>query len=182
LTHVHTGDLRHAVKTDVAAASCLYVTDFFKLPQGYWAAISAMIVLQSSVGATVNAWLNRLAGTAIGAVLGGLFVKLWGSHVWAFGAATITVWSCVSLGLRDSYRLASATVALVMLTRFPGGHLDMWLLSTQQPARAAPAAASSVCSEAYDSQTPLSSCWFAKRFLPTSVNLRVYRGASVRRN
>ena len=80
-----------------------------------------MIVLQSSVGATVNASLNRFAGTAIGAVLGGLFVKLWGGNVWAFGAAaTITVWICASLGLRDSYRLASATVAIVMLTSSTG--------------------------------------------------------------
>jgi hypothetical protein len=61
----------------------------------------------------VNASLNRLAGTAIGAGLGGLLVALWGSHVWALGAAaTLTVWSCAVLGLRDSYRLASATVAL----------------------------------------------------------------------
>jgi uncharacterized membrane protein YccC len=80
-----------------------------------------MIVLQSNVGATVNASLNRFAGTAIGAVLGGLCVMLWGQHVWAFGAAaTLTVWSCLSLGLRDSSRLASATVALVMLTSSAG--------------------------------------------------------------
>jgi uncharacterized membrane protein YccC len=121
LTRFQSGDLRHAIKTGVAAVVCLYVTELFQLPQGYWAAISAMIVLQSSVGATVNASLSRFAGTAIGAVLGGLFVKLWGSHVWALGAAvTITVWSCAALGLRDSYRLASATVALVMLTSHTG--------------------------------------------------------------
>jgi uncharacterized membrane protein YccC len=48
-------------------------------------------------------------------------VKLWGSHVWALGAAaTLTVWLCAALGLRDSYRLASATVALVMLTSRTG--------------------------------------------------------------
>jgi uncharacterized membrane protein YgaE (UPF0421/DUF939 family) len=121
LTRFNTGDLRHAVKTGVAAVVCLYLTDLLRLPQGYWAAVSAMIVLQSSVGATVNASLSRFAGTAIGAVLGGLFVKLWGSHVWALGAAaTITVWLCAALGLRDSYRLASATVALVMLTSGAG--------------------------------------------------------------
>jgi uncharacterized membrane protein YccC len=121
LTRLTTGHLRHAVKTGVAAVACLYVTALFQLPQGYWAAISAMIVLQSSVGATVNASLNRFAGTAIGAVLGGLFAKLWGGNVWAFGAAaTITVWLCASLGLRDSYRLASATVAIVMLTSRAG--------------------------------------------------------------
>jgi uncharacterized membrane protein YgaE (UPF0421/DUF939 family) len=121
LIHCNTGHLRHAVKTGVAAVVCLYVTNLFTLPQGYWAAISAMIVLQSSVGATVNTSLNRFAGTAIGAVLGGLFVTLWGSHMWAFGAAvTITGWNCAALGLRDSYRLASATVALVMLTSSAG--------------------------------------------------------------
>jgi uncharacterized membrane protein YccC len=121
LTRFTTGHLSHAVKTGVAAVVCLYVATLFKLPQGSWAAISAMIVLQSNVGATVNASLNRFAGTAIGAVLGGLCVMLWGQHVWAFGAAaTLTVWSCTSLGLRDSSRLASATVALVMLTSSAG--------------------------------------------------------------
>jgi uncharacterized membrane protein YccC len=49
------GHLRHAVKTGVAAVACLYIAALFQLPQGYWAAISAMIVLQSNVGATVNA-------------------------------------------------------------------------------------------------------------------------------
>src|SRR5215813_2964071 len=121
LTRFTTGYLSHAVKTGVAAVVCLYVAALFKLPQGHWAAISAMIVLQSSVGATVNAVVNRFAGTAIGAMLGGLFVMLWGRHVWAFGAAaTLTVWSCTSLGLQDSSRLASATVALVMLASRAG--------------------------------------------------------------
>jgi uncharacterized membrane protein YccC len=121
LTRFNRGDLRHAVKTGVAAVAGLYVTDLFQLPQGHWAAMSAMIVLQSSVGATVQASLNRFAGTAIGAGLGGLFLQLWGSHMWAFGAAaTLTVWSCAALGLRDSYRLASVTVVLVMLTSHAG--------------------------------------------------------------
>jgi uncharacterized membrane protein YccC len=62
LTHFNAGHLRHAVNTGVAAVACLYVTKLFKSPQGYWAAISAMIVLQSSVGATVNASLNRFVG------------------------------------------------------------------------------------------------------------------------
>jgi hypothetical protein len=54
-----------------------------------------MIMLQSSVGATVNASLTRFADTAVGAAQGGLSVKLWGGHVWAFGAsATVTLWSC----------------------------------------------------------------------------------------
>ena len=75
MTHIFTrfttGHLSHAVKTGLAAVVCLYVATLCKLPQGSWAAISAMIVLQSNVGATVNASLNRFAGTATGAVLEG---------------------------------------------------------------------------------------------------------------
>jgi uncharacterized membrane protein YgaE (UPF0421/DUF939 family) len=112
LTRFNTGDLRHAIKTGVAAVVCLYLADLFRLPQGYWAAVSAVIVLQSSVGATVNASLSRFADTAIGAVLGGLFVKLWGSHVWALGfAAAITVWLCLLLAIAAAFHRLAETVA-----------------------------------------------------------------------
>jgi len=72
--------------------------------------------MQSSIGATVGASWNRLAGTAIGASLAAAFASLWGTDVVAFGVAVaLTVWVCSSLGLMDSYRLASVTVAVVML-------------------------------------------------------------------
>ena len=66
-----TGLIKQAVKTAAAATISLYASRFLKLPEGYWAAISAIIVLQSNLEATFRTSVNRLAGTAIGSLLFG---------------------------------------------------------------------------------------------------------------
>src|SRR5580658_9840809 len=96
---------KQAIKTAVAGVIALYVTSLFHLPEGYWAAISALIVMQSNVGATLSASRTRLAGTAVGAVVGGLFVAIWGIkspalNVLGFAiAVTIAFFVCDSLHL-----------------------------------------------------------------------------------
>ncbi|HYM00765.1 MAG TPA: FUSC family protein [Blastocatellia bacterium] len=113
--------LKQAIKTGIAAAISLYVARFFKLPEGYWAVISTLIVMQSNVGATVNASSGRLAGTAIGAIMGGVFVAAIGSSSLSFIlAVTVTVIVCASLRLFESYRLAGVTVAIIMLVHHSG--------------------------------------------------------------
>ena len=72
---------KQAIKTAIAGVVAMYMTQLFRLPEGYWAAISALIVMQSNVGATLSASRTRLAGTAVGAVVGGVFVALWGANV-----------------------------------------------------------------------------------------------------
>ena len=105
-----------AVATGVAGALSLYAARFLKLPQGYWAAISSFIVLQSNVAATLSAARGRMIGTAIGAVVGAIFVRYVGVHpLWLGLAVVFTVLLCQGLGLEDSYRLACVTVAIVMI-------------------------------------------------------------------
>jgi uncharacterized membrane protein YccC len=48
--------LIHAAKTALAAALCWWLALRFGLHDGYWGSISAIIVLQSNVGSTVNAF------------------------------------------------------------------------------------------------------------------------------
>lgn len=111
-----TAHIRQALVTALAAIASYWVAYWFRLPEAYWAVISSIIVMQSSIGATVGASWNRLAGTALGAFMGALFATFWGTNVWAFGVAVaVTVWLCASLGLLESYRLAGVTVAVVML-------------------------------------------------------------------
>jgi uncharacterized membrane protein YgaE (UPF0421/DUF939 family) len=108
--------LLHAVKIGIAGVVALYAAELLKLPQAYWAAISAFVVMGANVRATVQASSGRLVGTAIGAVAGAVFVALWGSHLWSFGlAAILTALLCAVLRLDQSYRLACVTVAIVML-------------------------------------------------------------------
>jgi uncharacterized membrane protein YgaE (UPF0421/DUF939 family) len=105
-----------AIATGIAGIASLYAAQLFRLPQGYWAAISSFIVLQSNIAATLSAARNRLIGTAIGAMVGALFVRYVGTHpLWLGLAVVLTVVICQALGLEDSFRLACVTVAIVML-------------------------------------------------------------------
>jgi len=112
---------KQAVKTAVAGVISLYVINLFHLPQGYWAAISALIVMQSNVGATLTASRTRLAGTAVGAVVAGLFVSMWRANTLGFAVAVaIAFFVCGLLNLADSQRLATVTVAIIMLAGLTG--------------------------------------------------------------
>jgi uncharacterized membrane protein YccC len=112
--------LVHASKTALAAALCWWLALRFGLHDGYWGSISAIIVLQSNVGATVTASRDRLIGTFIGAVLGFSF-SLFGALPWNFILAILAaVIVCGLLGLRSSSRLAGVTIAIIMLVHKDG--------------------------------------------------------------
>ena len=112
--------LIHAAKTALAAALCWWLALRFGLHDGYWGSISAIIVLQSNVGSTVNASRDRILGTIIGAVLGFSF-SLFGVLPWNYILAVLTaVIVCGLLGLRSSSRLAGVTITIVMLVQKTG--------------------------------------------------------------
>jgi uncharacterized membrane protein YgaE (UPF0421/DUF939 family) len=116
LTHIE-----HAGKTGLAAVLAFYLARFLGLPESYWAAISAIIVMYSDVSRTLKASGQRLVGTAIGVSLGAVFAALFGERLWAFGlAVTITVLVCGLLGFAEAARLAGVAVAIVMLASHPG--------------------------------------------------------------
>lgn len=57
---------RHAARMVAAALIADAATTAFGLPEGYWAIITCLVVVQASLGATVTAGLSRLAGTIAG--------------------------------------------------------------------------------------------------------------------
>jgi uncharacterized membrane protein YgaE (UPF0421/DUF939 family) len=110
-----------ALKMGIAGVASIFIANLLKLPQGYWAAFSAFVVLGSDMRTTLKASADRLLGTAIGALLGGIFAYFWGDHLLLFGLAiALTVLICEVLRLGPSYRLACVTVALVMLINKSG--------------------------------------------------------------
>lgn len=107
----------HAAKTALAAALCWWLALLFHLHDGYWGAISSIIVLQSNFGATVSASRDRFIGTLIGAAFGFSF-SLFGTLPWNFIAAVfLAIVVCGLLGFRSSSRLAGVTIAIVMLVQ-----------------------------------------------------------------
>ncbi len=117
--------LIHAAKTALAAGLCWWIALLFGLHDGYWGAISAIIVLQSNFGATISASRDRILGTLIGALLGFMFAEF-GTLPWNYVVAVLAaVVVCGLLGLRSSSRLAGVTITIVMLVE-TGSH---WTLA-----------------------------------------------------
>jgi uncharacterized membrane protein YccC len=118
--------LIHAARTALAAALCWWIALRFGLRDGYWGAISAIIVLQSNFGATITASRDRILGTLIGAAFGFGF-SLFGVLPWNFILAVLSAFIvCGLLGLRNSSRLAGVTICIVMLVQRTDSH---WLLA-----------------------------------------------------
>jgi len=109
--------LEHAARSAVGAAVSVLVARLFKLPEAYWAAVTTMIVLQSTLGATLSVSALRFTGTAIGAVAGALLAAQFGPNVLVFGAGVFLL-GVLTAALhldRSAFRFAGITLAIVML-------------------------------------------------------------------
>src|SRR5579862_7299932 len=114
MTHARSGvrsglnrrSLEHAARTAAAAMVSLFVARLFRLPEAYWAAITTLIVMQSTLGAALTVSGQRFAGTALGAAAGALLATYFGPRVLVFGAGVFVIGLiCAVLHLeRNAYR------------------------------------------------------------------------------
>jgi uncharacterized membrane protein YccC len=109
--------IEHAARTTAAAVASLAVAHAVGLPEAYWAAITTVVVLQSTLGAALTISTHRFIGTGLGAIIGALLAAHFGSSTIAFGAGIFgTGLICAVLRLeRAAYRFAGITLAIVML-------------------------------------------------------------------
>lgn len=107
----------HPVRTTVAVLISLFAARACRLPEPYWAPITALVVTQSTLGATWTISLQRFIGTALGAAVGALLAGDAASSTLAFGACILGIGLiCTILQLgRTVYRFAGITLAIVML-------------------------------------------------------------------
>lgn len=128
-------EFKAAVKTGLVASLSLLIGQRFShlfnrpdaLVSGIWCVLTAIIVLQAHVGGTYKAAFNRFFGVMIGSFMGGLFTTLLGSDATALGlAAASTVLVCSLLNLKDSYRIACASAAVVILLWQLRPGVDPW--------------------------------------------------------
>jgi len=109
--------LERAAKTAIAATIAVLVSRLLRLPEAYWAAVTTMVVMQSTLGASLSVSVLRLIGTAIGALSGAILSIYFGLNVYAFGAAVffLGILTAVSHLDRGAFRFAGITLAIVML-------------------------------------------------------------------
>ncbi|HLY59519.1 MAG TPA: FUSC family protein [Terriglobia bacterium] len=107
----------HSVRTTVAAMISILLARLLRMPDAYWASISALIVMQSTLGAAFPVSMQRFAGTALGAGVGGLVATYYPGNIIAFGLAVLAVGIFCSLVRveRAAYRYAGITLAIVIL-------------------------------------------------------------------
>ncbi len=107
--------LSDATRTTIAAVVSLLLARLLKLPEFYWAPISAIVIIQSTIDPRTLAW-QRFAGTALGAALGALIATFFSASalVYAFAIFLCGV-LCYLLRFRGAYRFAAITLSIVLL-------------------------------------------------------------------
>ena len=123
--------LVHSVRTAVAATVSLAVARLVRMPEAYWAAVTTLIVMQSTLGAALTVSWKRLVGTALGACVGALVTTYFPPKALVFGAVVFAI-GLISATLhldRTAYRFASITLAIVMLIRRTN---PAWVVATHR--------------------------------------------------
>jgi|SRR5579863_6626933 len=104
-----------AARTTLAAVTSLLLARMLKLPEFYWAPISAIVIIQSTLNPRTVAW-QRFAGTALGATLGALIATFLPSNVPVYAIAIfICGVLCALLRLDNAYRFAAITLSIILL-------------------------------------------------------------------
>lgn len=107
----------HSVRTAVAAVLSVLAARLFRLPEAYWAAITTLVVTQSSLGAALSVSWQRFVGTALGAVVAAIVATFFGPQVLIFGICVLLLGLiCVAVGAdRPAYRFGGVTLAIVLM-------------------------------------------------------------------
>ena len=107
----------HVGRTTLAAVATQVIAQVLHMPEPYWATVTTIVVMQSTLGAAWKVSVKRFAGTALGAFAGGLAATYLGAGVLVFAIAVVaTGLICLALRLdRTAYRFAGITEVIVML-------------------------------------------------------------------
>jgi len=109
--------ITHAIRTAVAATVSVIIARLAQMPEAYWAAIATLVVMQSTLGATLTLSIERIVATAVGASVGALEANCFGANLVAFAIA-IGLVGLLSIAFRlekTAYRYASVTLTIIVL-------------------------------------------------------------------
>jgi uncharacterized membrane protein YccC len=115
----HPSEFRLGLRMLIAGMTAFFIADvLLGLPQSYWSVLTAVIVMQASVGGALKASFDRIVGTFAGAVWG-VFVALAVPHggSWLLAAALTLALAPLALlvAFKPAYRVAPVTAIIVLL-------------------------------------------------------------------
>jgi uncharacterized membrane protein YgaE (UPF0421/DUF939 family) len=122
--------LINSTRTAVATVlSLVLARNVLRLPEFYWAPISTLVILLSTIDPFTLAW-QRFAGTALGAALGALIATYLPANWMVYGAG-IFICGVLSEVLRvgSAYRFAAIAFSIVLLI----GHVrPPWIVAVHR--------------------------------------------------
>jgi len=111
-----------SVRTAFAAVAAMLLARLLKMPEYYWAPISTIVIIQSTIPPRTLGW-QRFVGTALGAVLGAALATFFRPSAVVYGLGILLcgllAWSLRAGG---AYRFAGITLSIILLiprTRAP---------------------------------------------------------------
>src|SRR5262245_15735625 len=109
--------LVHSARTATAAVTSLLIARQFGLPEAYWAAVTTLVIEQSSLGAALSVSWHRFIGTLLGAALGAIMATQPVPHTLAIGASVFVLGLLRVVTRYDlaGYRFGGVTLAIVLL-------------------------------------------------------------------
>jgi uncharacterized membrane protein YgaE (UPF0421/DUF939 family) len=104
-----------SVRTTLAAVAAMLLARLFKMPEYYWAPISTIVIIQSTIPPRMLGW-QRFVGTALGAALGAAFATFFHptAVVYATGILLCGILAYI-LRVDGAYRFAAITLSIVLL-------------------------------------------------------------------
>jgi uncharacterized membrane protein YgaE (UPF0421/DUF939 family) len=104
-----------SARTTVAAVVSMLIARSLNLPEYYWAPISAIVIIQSTIPPRTLGW-QRFVGTALGAVLAASLATFFPMTAWVY-ALGVFLCGVLAFLLRvgGAYRFAAITLSIVLL-------------------------------------------------------------------
>ena len=111
-----TGGFEHGIMALTAALTAYLPTRYFGLHEGFWAAITAIAVVQSRYDATRNTARDQFTGAAIGGVVGSVLASCFGQQLWCYALAVmLAILICWIANIASAARLAGITATIILL-------------------------------------------------------------------
>ncbi len=122
--------LEHAAMSTVAALGAYLPTQALGLREGFWAAITAISVVQSEFGAARTTARDQFVGAAIGGVIGVAMVLLAGQTLLSYAlAAGLSVLCAWLFNVASAARVSGITATLILLVPHSGTSAQHMMLS-----------------------------------------------------
>ena len=108
-----------SVRTAFAALAAMLVARLLKLPEFYWAPISTIVIVQSTISPRTLSW-QRFVGTALGALAGAALAAWFRPTALVYGLGILFCGALAwVLRIGSAYRFAAITLTIILLIPRP---------------------------------------------------------------